>query len=253
MKKISEWLNKKPATKAGWFAAGSGILTVIIISFQTCLLNKQTNLLDRQTKISEMQTLLLNNQIEASTKPSIDIIIDHQKGFDTVIIHNKGNFAVSYVQIMQVYFAKIVSHGWYTIVQNIPKTLGNLKPKEIINYCIKEDIKLFKDHPVDKSFIIQDFSEYLVLLVSFERSFDGKNYLAILPGRLMRTSNGVERWPDEGTSATGPLGKICNPGIELTLDLLKRKPFLKDYEFYNASYPLNYNRTGCLYPIEWVD
>lgn len=253
MSKIFEWLGKRPATKAGWFAAGTGIITVLIISFQTCLLNRQTNLLDRQTKISETQALLLNNQIETSTEPFIDIkIITDNKGSDTLLVNNKGNYSVSNIQVHQIYFAKIANHGWYVSLPTNPLYSEKLDPRKKWSLNISNYAKFYKEPPMAKSFIIQGGLEYLVILVSFERTFDGKSYLTILPGFLVRTEHGIERWP-EGTGISGPLSKICNQGLELTLEYLKRRPFPKDYEYYNSSYPVDYNPTGCLGQIEWTN
>jgi hypothetical protein len=127
MSKISEWLSKSPATKAGWIAAVTFIITVFIISIQTCLLNQQTKLLDRQTNISETQALLLNNQMETSSKPFVDIkIIMDNKGSDTLLVNNKGNYSISNIQVHQIYFAKFsITVGMYLYqpIHYIPKNL----------------------------------------------------------------------------------------------------------------------------------
>ena len=252
MKKIINWFYKRPATKAAWFAAFTGILTLVVIIFQTVILSKQTKLIDRQNNISETQSKLLSNQIEASTRPFLELtIISNNNGKDSLIIQNKGQFSVSNLQINQIYFAKIAGHGWYTALPSNSIYSETIHSQKTWKLDISNFAQFFKSPPLANSFISLIEIEYLNILVSFDREIDGKSYLCILPGSLVRNGNGIERWA-EGTAISGPLGKICNQGLELTYEYLKRRPFSRDYELYNSSYTLGYAPTGCLGKIDWI-
>jgi len=252
MKQITEWLNKRPATKAAYFAAFTGIFTLIVVIIQTIILYRQTNLIDRQTKITESQSKLLSNQIEASTRPFIEIkIVSDNRGKDTLLVENKGQYAICNLQINQIYFAKISEHGWYAGLPSNPIYSATIQPKNKWKLDISTFANMYKSPPLANSFIPKIELEYLNILVSFEREIDGKSYLTILPGTIVRTESGIERWAD-GTGISGPLGRICNPGLELTFEYLKRRPFPTDYELYNSNYTLGYTPTGCLGNIEWI-
>lgn len=253
MKKIIEWLNKKPATKAAYFAAFTGLFTLIVVIIQTSILSRQTNLIDRQTKISESQTKLLSNQIEASTRPFIEIkIISNNNGKDTLVVENKGQYSICNLQINQIYFAHVSDHGWYTMLPSNPIYSITINSKKKWELDISNFAKAYKSPPLASSFIPKIETEYLNILVSFDREIDGKSYLSILPGTIVRTESSIERWA-EGTAISGPLSKICNSGLELTFEYFKRRPFTKDYELYNSNYTLGYTPTGCLGKIDWIN
>ena len=167
------------------------------------------------------------------------------------MVDNKGQYSICNLQINQIYFARIADHGWYTSLPSNPIYSETISSKRKWSLDISNFAKFYKSPPLANTFIPKIEIEYLNILVSFDREIDGKSYLCILPGSLIRNENGIERWA-EGTAISGPLGKICNQGIELTYEYLKRRPFTKDYELYNSNYTLGYSPTGCLGNIDWI-
>ena len=287
VKKIIQWFNKKPATKATWIAAVCSVVSLIFVFFQTIIINKQTILLEkqteisqaqfdisreqinmakeqldiskeqteislRQTKISERQTLLLSHQIESSINPHVEINLRNgngKKGIDKLVVFNKGNYAIKNIQVIPIYFGHVQEHGWYASIGSNPIYSEDLDRGKKWHLNISFFPSFFKDPPMAD--IFKPDEEYLNILVIFERGFDGKSYLSILPGSLFRDDGDLEWW-SMSMAVNGPLSKICDRSLELTYDFLQRKPFSTDYEIYNSNFLLGYKPTGCLGEIKWV-
>lgn len=301
MKKIANWLNKKPATKASWIAAFCGVVTVMFVVFQTAILSQQTDLLRKQTEISQeqllmtkeqiqisreqtqisreqtqisreqtrisqeqtkiaatqttiagKQTQLLSRQIETSIKPYVEIKLENanKNGIDKLIVFNKGNYPIKNIQIIPIYFAHIQEHGWYASVGSNPIYSEDLNQGRKWSRDVSFFPNFYKKPPIADIFIPDE--EYLNILVMFERDFDGKSYLTILPGILNRTGTNLDWW-SMSMGISGPLSKICDRSLELTYDFLQRKPFPIDYEIYNSNFLLGYKPTGCLGEIKWIE
>jgi hypothetical protein len=253
MGNFSDWLSKKPATKASWIAALTGIFTLLIILYQTYIFQRQTDILEGQSRIFEDQTKLLSNQIHISAKPFIDLKIKNGDGYDSLLIINLGIYPVQNIRIHQIYFAKIAKHGWYVSKPSKLWDSKNLNQNEKWSINITNHFQFYKEPPIADSFTIEEGFEFLSILISFERAFDGKKYLAVLPGNLVRIDNKLELWPENDDGAfSGPLSRVCYYGTELTFEYLRRRPFFGDYEIYNMDYPFGYVATGCLGQITWT-
>src|SRR5437763_15021333 len=116
MEKIRKWLTTKPYTKAVWIAAFVGVLTLIAVIAQAYIYYRQAKIMERQVNIAANQSKLIQNQLQLSTRPYIEIDMitaTGETGASTLNIQNMGTFSVRNVKINVLYFAKIKNHGWW--------------------------------------------------------------------------------------------------------------------------------------------
>ncbi len=240
------WFKKKVTIKTAWIGAITGLFTLVVIFFQTLLMSRQTDILQNQS-------VLQSNQTQASTRPNLDIRLQLFEKTDSLLIKNKGAYKINNIRIHQLYFALVDGHGWYASIPSNAVYSKDLKPNEDFNLDVVPFLNMYKSRPLADSFTVSSGMEFLVLLVFFEKEFDGKPYLSIHPGMIVRQNESIELWPSSGDVAyAGPLAKSCHYPVELTFEYFKRRPFKTAYEIYNFNYPFGYQSTGCLGDIVWI-
>ena len=150
-----------------------------------------------------------------------------------------------------LYFAKVTDHGWWVSAPagGIPRE--SLAPNESWNIVLQRIAEMLRGMPT--SYTIQGGLEFVMILISFEREFDGKAYLYLEPTYVEQG----DIYPQRDLSGpvdniTGPLDRLCSPATELAYEYFRRRPFPKNFEIYNYSYPLGYTPTGCLGSLKWL-
>jgi hypothetical protein len=251
MEKVKQWLLKKPATKASWIAAFTGVFTLIVVGTQTVIYYRQQMIMERQTDIATQQSRLIQNQLELSTRPYIEIKPNSNFEAEKLTILNSGTFSVRNLHVQILYFAKIINHGWWVSkpTGGLPFK-GILAPRDSWEIDISNYGKMFHDPPMSKDYSIVDDSQSVVFLISFEREFDGKSYLDIEPSRLHDDQLTFDSFFMDQTGLLNKTGPLETTGyftqaVELTFKYLKNSP-PKVYEIYNYNYLISNAPTDSL-------
>jgi hypothetical protein len=247
MKTIAKWFEERPATKAAILSAVAATLGLIVLSIQTCLLQ-------RQAAISETQTTLLRNQLELNTRPFIDVSLTSADSesvhFYKLNVQNNGMFSVKNVQVTFAYFGMVAKHGWWVSAPAMNLNTDSILPHS--NSIFSLNLKTKSLRPT--SFQIEKGTEFVVFFIGFERAIDGKAFLYLKPAFVVADSI----WPEDefgGTplpNVSGALSQVFSPSMELAYEFLRRRPLRREYELYNSSYPLGFTPSGKLGKLEWI-
>lgn len=244
----SENLNLAIASATVLLLLGQVLLAVQQIRISA----RQTNIMDRQTAIASRQADTAGQERQMNTRPNVtsEIIVDSGSGRRYWRVTNCGSFPVDNVRARYLRFVRYANVGWHARNQAFLAKADGLTSKEVWAVDLtgmRERFLLEVQDPPNTA-----NSDFLVLLLFFERRIDGRPFLLIEPMYSIGNGCFTGMSLDSG-GGVGPLDFHRNIAIELSFEFFKRHPLDRKYELYNFAYLLGYESRDDLGRLDWME
>ncbi len=228
-------------------------LTLMVLVAQLFIYYRQANIMEQQSQLLERQTAVFEDQRNMAVRPTIytEVLSNDPSSPDRTgpwIIQNRGETPVRNLSIGLLHFKKF-NAGWLVLKSTEAFKRAELAAQD--SWTIDLDWLPSMVQNIElEGLVPQEGLEFVILMLQFERSVDGKRYVYVEP---FHVQNGVPRGLAGNTGMSGALANICEPEAELVHEYFRRQPSEYPLELYNLNYLLGYSPTGCLGKIKWLN